>query len=97
MRIVLLCIISIVLLSCTASQDAIEAECKQGIGEACNKIGNHKRACDLGNTNGCVNLAETIKKTDFDEARRVLKFSCDKGNSTACVKLTELLQSTLQK
>lgn len=87
------------LLSCTAGRDAQVEECRKGIGEACNQLGKSldgldaltqfRRACDLGNTNGCVNLAE--RTNNADEAKRVLKFSCDKGNTNACAKYAELL------
>ncbi len=88
------------LFSCTASEDVVLLECQQNVGEACNKLGKNRtgkeavsffrRACDLGNTNGCVNLAEQIYKEDLTEARRVLKFSCDKGNTSACARFAEL-------
>ncbi len=100
----------IALSACTANQEALLSECKQGIGEACNKLGQavegenkkdaelyYQKACNLQNTNGCVRLADMVKNTDFDKAYGVLKISCDRGNTAACVKQAELLQERASK
>lgn len=87
--------------SCTAGEKTLIFECEeQNTGEACNKLGKaregaealkyFKRACELENTNGCVNLGDKLKVSDRAEALRVLKFACDRGNTTGCVKFSEL-------
>jgi len=107
MRIFFGIIVFLSMAGCTGNSNTLLKECDQGIGEACNKLGQelqdndmkkaeqyYKKACDLSNTNGCVRYAELIKIKNFEEARRVLRYSCDRGNSTACVKFAELLQGT---
>ncbi|RZA08878.1 MAG: sel1 repeat family protein [Proteobacteria bacterium] len=89
--------------ACTDGDKTILFECEQNTGEACNKIGKKRegaeaikffrRACDLDNTNGCVNLGERIKLSDRPEALRVLKKACDRGNTDGCVKFAELMQA----
>ena len=106
-KLMLLCM---ALSACTANQEALQSECKQGIGEACNKLGQEldssnkkdaerlfQKACDLQNTNGCVRLADMVKNTDFEKAYSVLKSSCDRGNTSVCVKQAELLQERGKK
>lgn len=87
-------------LGCTSGDQTLLFECEQNTGEACNKIGKKRegeeavkffrRACELENTNGCVNLAEQIAAKDPDGAKRALKYACDRGNTNACAKFAEL-------
>jgi TPR repeat protein len=103
MKKLLLGIACLALAACTDGDKTLVFECEQNTGEACNKVGKKregaeaikffKRACDLENTNGCVNLAERIKGSDRAEALRVLKYACDRGNTDACVKFAELSQA----
>jgi len=86
--------------ACTDGDKTLAFECEQNTGEACNKIGKKRegeeavkyfrRACELENTNGCVNLAGLISGRDRPEALRVLKYACDRGNTDGCVKFAEL-------
>jgi hypothetical protein len=81
-----------------------EEECAKGMGEACNQMGKElldqekkraltffRKACDLANTNGCVNLAINIQAQDPEGARRALSYACNRGNTNACTKLAESL------
>lgn len=89
--------------NCTNDGAAVTRECEQGVGEACNKLGKDssgaeaerffRKACDLGNTNGCVNLAGLVRERDPGAAKQALHYACDRGNTNACAKLAELLQS----
>lgn len=91
----------LLLLACNSASETRIADCKAGVGEACNQMGRatsgadadayFRRACDLSNTNGCVNLAIKIKTKNPTEAKRVLKYACDRGNTDACVKYAEIL------
>lgn len=94
-------LLSFLLLSgCTGNDQTLAFECEQNTGEACNKLGKKRegdeavklfrRACELENTNGCVNLAAKVQDKDREEALRVLKYACDRGNTDGCVKYAEL-------
>lgn len=91
----------LLLTACTSGEQTLLFECEQqNTGEACNKLGKNRdgaeavkyfrRACELENTNGCVNLAAKVQGQDREEALRVLKYACDRGNSDGCVKYAEL-------
>lgn len=100
MKIILLMMGMMAFAACTDGDKTLVFECEQNTGEACNKIGKKRegeeavkffrRACELENTNGCVNLAERIKGKERSEALRVLKYACDRGNTDGCVKFAEL-------
>lgn len=95
------------LAACTDGDKTLIFECEQNTGEACNKVGKKRegeeaikffqRACDLENTNGCVNLAEKVKGTDRARALKALRYACDRGNTDGCVKFAELSAAGLPK
>lgn len=97
--------LALLLFSCTSGEQTLKFECEQNTGEACNKLGKarqgqeaiqfFRRACELENTNGCVNLAEKVQGTDRPEALRVLKYACDRGNTTGCSRFAELTATSV--
>jgi TPR repeat protein len=103
MKLKLIFLSALLAAGCTDGDKTLLFECEQNTGEACNKVGKKRegaeavkyfrRACELENTNGCVNLAERIKGSERAEALRVLKYACDRGNTDGCVKFAELSQA----